>query len=353
MESISILPEHWQMWYHQWDSVVPETEHKRRLQGDLLSKPGSEQSYSAALELFLFSKFNNMGLKVDFQPLINGANPDFYILDGRGNGAYVEAGAMFNNPLETELSNASMGGRIWEEFKKLESQDFTVHHASCSGNPGNVSPRAVKRAVQQWINQQDPSEIQTQVYYYVIPPCQTFQFGKWTLEVELRAKTSEEVERLGAQAVELAGFSGGWSDTPAERLKSKVKEKSSQVRKSGGHSIVAITERLQAFSEDDVQTALFGGNCEYSLGMSFDNLHPYTRNLSIPQPQKNGIWSSPEVQEPIAVIIHRGNLIYSDHGDLELWLNPNSSYFRVPFPLFTLKLYSEIQKIWVRPATGL
>ena len=83
MRSISELPEHWQEWYQEWDASVPENEKRRRLTGDLLSKPGSTQSYGAAFELFLYSLFNNMGLSPDFQPEINGVNrpcttnPDF------------------------------------------------------------------------------------------------------------------------------------------------------------------------------------------------------------------------------------------------------------------------------------
>ena len=341
------------MWYQEWDAGVPENENKRRLQGELLGEPGSHYSYSAAFELFLFSTFNKMGLHVDFQPHINGVNPDFSISDKRGHGAYVEAGVMFSNPLETELSFISMGMPIWEEFKKLQSQDFTVQDASCSGHPGNVSPRLVRREVQQWIDQLDPAEIRMQHYYYNILPFRTFQFKNWRLDVELEPKSLEDKERLGAEAVELAGFSGGWSDLPAKRLKSKLKEKFSQVRKAGGHSVVAITESLGGFSVGDVQTALLGGNSEYSFWNLVDDSHPYIRDLSIPQPNKDGLWSPPNAKEPIAVIVHRGNLVYPNHGEMELWLNPNSSYFRVPFQLFALRVYSEVQEIWTRPATGL
>ena len=70
MKPVSELPEHWQKWYKEWDANVPENENKLRLQGELLGEPGSQQSYSAAFELFLFSTFNNMGLNVDFQPEI-------------------------------------------------------------------------------------------------------------------------------------------------------------------------------------------------------------------------------------------------------------------------------------------
>ena len=67
----------------------------------------------------------------------------------------------------------------------------------------------------------------------------------------------------------------------------------------------------------------------------------------------DGLWSPHDAKQPIAVIVHRGNLQYSNHGETELWLNPNSSYFRVPRPLFALRIYSAVQKIWTRPATRL
>ena len=345
MKPISELPEHWQTWYEEWNASVPDNENKLRHQGELLGEPGSQQSYSAAFELFLFSTFNNMGLKVDFQPEINGANPDFCVSDKRGCGAYVEAGVMFSDPLETEMSYISMGMPIWEEFKNLESLDFTVKYASSSGHPGNVSPRLVRREVQKWIDQLDLAEVRMKHYYYNLP-YRTFQFNNWRLDVELDLKSSKDKERLGEIAVDLAGFSGGWSDVRAKRLKSKLEEKSSQVRKTEDHCVVAVTGRLEGFSVDDVQTALFGGNSEYDLS-------PYVKDLFIPQPKRDGLWSAHGAKEPLAVIVHRGNLRYPDHGETELWLNPNSSYFHVPLPLFDLKVYSVVQKIWTRPATGL
>ena len=354
LKPISQLPEHWQIWYEEWNASVPENESKLRLQGELLSEPGSQQSYSAAFELFLFSTFHNMGLNVDFQPEVNGVNPDFRISDKRGCGAYVEAGAMFSDPLETEMSYISTGGPIWEEFKKLQSNDFFVKNASSSGNPGNVSPKAVRRKVQWWIDQLDPTEVRMKHYYNILR-YKEFQFKKWTLDIELELKSPEDKDRIGKTAVELAGFSGGWSDVPAKRLKTKLEEKSSQVRKTKGHCIVAIMGRLEGFREDDIQTALFGGNSEYnfSFGNEIADFHPYVKDLFIPRPNTDGLWSPHDAKEPIAVLIHRGNLQYPDRGETELWLNPNSSYFRVPLPLFALKVYSAVQKIWTRPATRL
>ena len=351
-KSISELPEHWQVWYQEWNASVPENDNKLRLQGELFGKPGSQQSYSAAFELFLFSTFNNMGLNVDFQPEINGVNPDFRISDKRGCGAYVEAGVMFSSPLETELYYISMGMPIWEEFKKIESQDFAVQHASSSGHPGNVSPRSVRREVQQWIDQLDPAEIRMQ-YHCGILPYGTFQFNNWRLDVELEPKSPKDKERLGKTAVELAGFSGGWSDDPAKRLKHKLKEKFSQVRKTRSHCIVAITGSQEGFPVDDVQTALLGGNSEYSFhfGNKVDDPYSEFSGLSIPQPKMDGLWSPHDAKEPIAVIVHRGNLQYPDDGETELWLNPNSSYFRVPLPLFSLSVHAAEQTVWTRPAT--
>ena len=338
MKPISELPEHWQTWYQEWDASVPDNESKLRLRGELLTEPGSQQSYSAAFELFLFSTFNSIGLKVDFQPEINGVNPDYWISDKRGCGAHVEAGVMFSDPLETEMAYISMGMPIWEEFKNLKSLDFTVKTASSSGHPGNVSPRSVRRKVQEWIDGLDPAEVRMKHHYYILR-YRTFQFKDWRLDVELDLKSPEDKERSGEAAVELAGFSGSWSDFPAGRLKSKLEEKSSQVRKARGHCIVAITGRQEGFRENDIQAALYGGNSEYDLS-------PYVKGLFIPQPKTDGLWSAHSTKEPLAVVVHRGNLNYPDHGETELWLNPNSSYFRVPLPLFDLKVYSVIQKTW-------
>ena len=343
-KSVSKLPDHWQVWYQEWNAGVPENDKNLSTQGELLDKPGSQQSYSAAFELFLFSIFNKMGLNVVFQPEINGVNPDFYISDERGCGTYVEAGVMFNSPLVTELSYISMAMPIWEEFKKLQSQDFSVNLADSSGHPGNVSPKSVRHKVQQWIDQLDTAEVHTQRYHGILPN-QTFQFENWRLDVELDLKSPEDKERLGPTAVDLAGFSGGWSDIPANRLRYKLEKKSSQVRKTRSHCIVAITGSQEGFWVDDVQTALFGGNSEY-------NLSPYVKGLFIPQPKSDGLWSPHDAKEPIAVIVHRGNLQYPDDGETELWLNPNSSYFRVPLPLFSLSVHAAEQKVWTRPATS-
>ena len=252
---------------------------------------------------------------------------------------------MFSDPFETEMSYISKGMPIWEEFKNLKSLDLTVKYASSSGNPGDVSPRRVRREVQKWIDQLDLAEVRMEHYYNNLL-YRTFQCNNWRLEVELDLKSPEDKERLGEIAVDLAGFSGGWSDVPATRLKSKLEEKSSQVRKTKGHCVVAVTGRLERFSVDDVQAALFGGNSD-------NDLSPYVKDLFIPQPRTDGLWSPHGAKEPIGVIVHRGDLQYPDHGETELWLNPNSSYIRVPLPLFALKVYSAVQKIWTRPATRL
>ena len=137
---------------------------------------------------------------------------------------------MFSDPFEAEMSYISMGMPIWEEFKNLESLDLTVKSASSSGHPGNVSPRLVRREVQEWIDRLDLAEVRMKHDYYRLP-FRTFQFNNWRLDVRLDLKSPEDKERLGKIAVDLAGFSGGWSDDPAQRLKSKLKQKSSQVRK--------------------------------------------------------------------------------------------------------------------------
>ncbi len=347
MKPISELPETWQEWYREWETSVPENENKRRLRGELLGEPRGEPSYSAAFELFLFSSFKKIGLSVTFQPEINGVNADFHISDMRGCGAYVEAGVMFSNPLETESSYMSMGMRIWEEFKKLQSHDFFVQRTSSSGHPGNVSPKLVRREVQQWIDQLDTAEIRKRPYYDVLP-YKTFRFKNWMLKVKLQLKSLHDKERLGAAAVGLAGFSGSWSDHPASRLRSKLKKKASQVRKTRENCLVAITERQPGLTVDDVQAALFGGTSDCDLGSKANDSHPYVNNLFIPRPGSDGLWSRNDAKQPMAAIIHKGDLESLDPGETALWLNPNSSYFDVPLPLFSLTICALQRKLWTR-----
>ena len=365
LKPISELPTHWQIWYQEWDSSVLDNDNKQGLKSALLRNPGSPQSYAAAFELFLFSMFTNMGLHTKYQPKINCTTPDFFISDKIGNSAYIEAGAMFNDPIHKESLYSSLAMPIWAQFKELQSRHFSVQLAHSSGNPGDVSPKSVRHEIQQWIDELDcevqhlidqldlgTSEMPNQHYHY-IQPYKTFEFKKWRLDVELELKSTEDKDRLGATAVELAGFSGSWSDNPADRVKHKLKEKSSQVRKTRSHCIVAITESLEGFSVDDVQTALFGGTseCVFHYESQIFDSHPYIKGLSIPQSITDGLWSRHYAKEPIAALVHRGNLQNPDHGETELWLNPNSSYFRVPLPLFALKIHSAVQEIWTRPAT--
>ncbi len=81
---------------------------------------------------------------------------------------------------------------------------------------------------------------------------------------------------------------------------------------------MAITEGLEGFSVDDVQTALLGGNSDNALWNQIDDTDPYIRDLSIPQPKTDGLWSRHDEEEPIAVIVHRGNLQYQSNGETEL-----------------------------------
>lgn len=349
MKPVSELPAHWQEWYRGWDAGVLENEHKLRLRGALLGEPGSQQSYSAAFELFLFSMFKKLGLNVDFQPKVKGVNPDFYISDKRGWGAYIEAGVIFNDPIEIEMLYLSKAMPIWDEFRKLQSQDFSVYLASSSGNPGNVSPQSVRRAVQLWIDQLDATQVLIQHHYGIIPE-RSFQFKDWTLDVMLQLKSSKDKVRLGTKAVDLAGFSGGWSDNPGRRLKSKIGDKFSQARRTGSPCIVAITERLGSPSTDSLQVALFGGNSESILrfGQEIDDSYPYLKGVTIPRPNPGGLWSSHDAKEPVAALVHIGNLQFPNIGETEMWLNPNGSYFDIPLPLFALKVHSVVQNVWTK-----
>ena len=351
MHSISELPQHWQEWYQVWDAAVSESAEKLRLKGELLGKLESQQSYSAAFELFLFVTFTNLGINVDFQPSINGSNPDFRIADRRRQNVYVEAGVFFNDPAEIEMDYMSKGMPIWQQFAQLESEDFMVQMAHCSGNPGNVSPRSVRRRVQQWMDHLSVSE-EMILPGYGFPADETIQFGNWRLYISVVLKTPEDKVRLGSAAVGLSGFSGGWNDSPIERLRPKVAQKASQARKTGSHCIVAIGERSGNPSTGDIQGVLFGGSSEYDFdyGKEVIDDHPYLEGLRIPKCGTDGLWNLDNKNEPIAVIVHRGDLRSSDVGELELWLNPNGSYFRVPWPLFALKVYSLLHEMWTRPA---
>ena len=239
MNSISKLPKHWQDWYHEWDAAVPESAEKLRLKGELFGTPESQQSYSSVFELFLFSRFKTLGLNVTFQPSINGVNPDFRIADQRGYDVYVEAGVIFNDPLEMELWYMSSGMPIWHQFKQLTSENFSVQMAHSSGNPGSVSPRSVRQKVQEWIEQLDVADVNV-MHGYGNMVDRTFQFGSWDLYVSLLPKAPGEKVQLGMRAVNLAGFLGSWTDSPIERLRPKVAQKSSQARKTGSHCVVAI-----------------------------------------------------------------------------------------------------------------
>ena len=351
MHSISELPQHWQEWYRVWDAAVSESAEKLRLKGELLARLGSQQSYSAAFELYLFSSFTNLGINVDCQPSINGVNPDFRIADRRGEHVYVEAGVFFNDPAEIEMDYMSKGMPIWKQFAQLKSEDFMVQMAHCSGNPGNVSPRSVRRLVQQWMDHLGASDGMTK-HGYGFPADETFQFDNWELYISVALKTPEDKVRLGSSAVGLSGFSGGWNDNPIERLRPKVAQKASQARKSRSHCIVAIGERSGNPSTEDIQGVLFGGSSEYDFdyGKEVINDHPYLEGLRIPKCGTDGLWSLANKKEPIAVIVHRGDLRSSDVGELELWLNPNGSYFRAPWPLFALKVYSLLHEMWTKPA---
>ncbi len=242
MNPISKLPKHWQEWYRLWDAAVPESAEKLRLKGGLLSRSDSQQSYSAAFELFLFATFTHRGLNVDFQPTVNGVNPDFRISDRRRCDVYVEAGVIFNDPLENELTYRSLETSIWQEFKQLTSEDFSVQMAHSTGKPGSVSPRLVRQEVQRWIDKLNVAEVSI-LHGYGSAVDRTFQFGNWELYVSLLPKTPEDRVQRGLTALSLAGFSGSWTDNPIERLRPKIAQKASQARKTGSHCIVAIGER--------------------------------------------------------------------------------------------------------------
>ena len=354
MSELGKMPAHWQRWYHQWDESVPDGDAKRRLQGEFLERD-DRKAYSATFELYLYSLFRALGLDVEFQPTTDGANADFLLTErshGLSQYAFVEAGVMYSDPLEELMDNHASADRIWKEVKGLRSAEFKVSFAHSSGNPGNVSGREVKRRVQEWICKQDSSSlrdnrsIESLLYTnFGIFANETFDFSGWKLEVELDLKSQQEKDKWGDSAVtELAGFSGSWEDIPAKRLKSKLDQKFSQVKKTGKNCIVAITERMSWPSDGEVQQALWGA----SIGCLVD---PNSDLLEVPQIKSDGLWSRHDVTQPTAVLIHSGNLMNEKSGETAVWLNPNCNYFDIPLSLFSLKVCAAEQKIWVKPAS--
>ena len=355
MSELEELPVHWQRWYHEWDENVPDNDMKRRLRGELLERD-DRKAYSAAFELYLFSLFRSLGLNVEFQPTINGANADFLVTaksQGLSQYAFVEAGVMYSDPLEELMENQVREDRIWEDFMKIKSDDFYVDTVQSSGNPGNVRSKSVRNTVQKWLDSQDVTKLydgQNKEYWLYsrlgMLPRKTFEFSGWKLEVGLRLKSNQEKEQWGSSAVRplFAGSSGFWSDNPADRLKSKLDQKFSQVRKTGKNCIVAITERMSWPSDGDVQQALWGANS----GCFID---PNSDLLEVPQIKSDGLWSRPDVTQPMAVLVHSGNLRNGKSGESAVWLNPNCNYFNIPLSLLSLKVCAAEQKIWVKPAS--
>ncbi len=98
---------------------------------------------------------------------------------------------------------------------------------------------------------------------------------------------------------------------------------------------------------------LFGGSGEYDFayGKEVIDDHPYLEGLRIPKCGTDGLWNLDRKNEPIAVIVHRGDLRSRDFGELELWLNPYGNYFKVPWPLFALKVYSLLHEMWTKPTS--
>ena len=354
MRAVEELPVHWQRWYSEWSENVPDNDLRKRFQGELLGTD-SRKIYSSAFELYLFSLFRAIGLDVEFQPTTSGVNADFLVSDkshGLSQYAFVEAGVMYSDPLEELMNNQASADRIWKEVKSLKSADFQIRFAHALGNPGNVRGKEVRSRVQEWLNGQDASRMQdSQSKEYLlfskfgILPRETFEFSDWKLEVELGLKSQQEKDKWDDSAItELAGFSGSWEDTPAKRLKSKLDQKFSQVRKTGKNCIVAITERMSWPSDGDVQQALWGANSGCLVDRTSDL-------LEVPKIKSDGLWSRNGVTQPMAVLVHSGNLRNENSGETTVWLNPNCSYFDIPLSLFSLKVCAAEQKIWVKPAS--
>lgn len=307
-----IIPKHWQSWYERLDCDFPgdwdgKTDVKSRLNGK-----DERQRYGAAFELYLYCLLKDKGLEVEFHPGVESADPDFLIRDMRGQNVYVEAGALFNHPLEEIGDHDKLASTIREKLNQIKSRDFLWYYLRPSGNPGNVKHVDVVSKVRDWVNNVSPNadcwELEN-----------TFMFGEWELRVRMGPKTLEDKEKYGDDMYFLigeAGFSGGYSDYPQERLKTKLEEKSKQVRKAGGLSIVAVTGRYEGLASGVVQDVLYG-----------------------PQDSHGGLWNGDgRNKETIAVLIHQDNLARDPCNEPMLWVGPGTCDCSIPEPLLSLKI---------------
>lgn len=343
-----IIPKHWQSWYERLDCDFPgdwdgKTDVKSRLNGK-----DERQRYGAAFELYLYCLLKDKGLEVEFHPGVESADPDFLIRDMRGQNVYVEAGALFNHPLEAIGDHDKLASTIREKLNQIKSRDFFWNCLRPSGNPGNVRQADVVSKVRDWVNNVSPNADCWELE-------ETFMFGEWELRVRMEPKTLEDKEKYGDDMYFLigeAGFSGGYSDYPQERLKTKLEEKSKQAGKAGGLSIVALTGRYEYLRNCDIQDALYGGNKVCMFDLLAKRLDaPYLRGMNLTQPNQDGFWCTDGSSDrTIAVLMHQGNLTRYPCDEPQLWLSPKASYWSVPIQLLSLDIYGLKQEIWSRKA---
>lgn len=309
-----IIPKHWQSWYERLDCDFPrdwdgKIDVKSRLNGK-----DERQRYGAAFELYLYCLLKDKGLVVDFQPGVESADPDFLIRDMRGRNVYVEAGALFNHPLERICGNDIFAEPIGRRLSQIKSRDFLWFDLEPSGNPGNVKHADVVSKVRDWVNNVSPNADRWELE-------NTFKFGEWKLHAVLEPKSPAVKKQYGDEMfsdyhVERWGFGGTYWDRPQSRLKTKLEEKSKQVGKAGGLSIVAITGRYERLASRVVQDALYG---------SRDN--------------HGGLWNGDgRNKETIAVLIHQGDLAHYPCSEPMLWIGPETDDCSIPEPLFSLKI---------------
>lgn len=306
---------------NDWFEHLSDAEARAGIRGRMRGKEDSEFN-SALAELYVHEMLLRAGYSVIYEPAVTGSarRPDFLAIRGDER-MYVE--------VTSRQIWAKSGGDVkreaalYDAIDAMNSDNFTLSFEVERRGPRSPSPRAIIRALTNWLAKLDPDEVlpAISVQGFRAMPELTFDRDGWVIVFGAIPIPKEHRSRNNDRRTIGISGGGGGGVNDADVIRDALADKTHAYGEMDAPYVVALA--LDHIRSDEVETALYGGK---SVRIQSDEVEDGWR--TIPGRDSRGYWSSGETSRRSHVsgmLVLPGGLPYKvAEGAPTLWINPHA-----------------------------
>ena len=245
------------------------------------------EHYSALLEIFLYSFFQNMNFNIELHKCgTNKSHADFYITKEAGSPCYVEAQCIFGRDYELESQERR---QIYDALRTIKTDKFMLE-VTMSGLPtGTPRIKGLIKSVETWLNKIDNAVITKFLVdgnYSSLPTLSLSSNGIDLKFVPIPLKKHKS-RKQNISVIYSPNAIAIRSDAH-ERLRDRLQKKAKRRYGSEQSEIFLVANVFDFFfDEDDIFDALFGDRVIYFSRKAGSML---TSDENLPPRRNNGFW---------------------------------------------------------------